>query len=150
SGTPALLPCHRSETRRAVSPRRADIAGRSPDPIERYPHINPDGGVRVTAAGRRVVRTAGGEPMTMSGPARMVRCPTCMDTFNWIDTGVVWLYNDTKRQYEAIDISDLEPVKQAATRRDGYYLCPNPSRDAPEHYLPASYATYDDPLVVGL
>jgi hypothetical protein len=88
--------------------------------------------------------------MTTSDSGRMVRCPTCMDEFHWIDTGAVWLYDDTKRQYEPIDISNLKPVKQAATRRDGYYLCPNPSGDAPEHYLPASYATYDDPLVVGL
>lgn len=73
-----------------------------------------------------------------------------MDTFEWIDIGEVWLYDDAERQYELIDISGLNPAKQAATRRDGYHQCPNPSGDAPEHYLPASYATYDDPLVVGL
>lgn len=73
-----------------------------------------------------------------------------MDTFDWIDTGEVWLYDDADRQYERIDISNLDPAKQAASRRDGYFQCPNPSEDAPKHYLPASYATYEDPLVVGL
>lgn len=73
-----------------------------------------------------------------------------MDTFEWIDIGEVWLYDDAERQYELIDISGLDSAKQAATRRNGYHRCPNPSGDAPEHYLPASYATYGDPLVVGL
>lgn len=73
-----------------------------------------------------------------------------MDTFEWIDLGGVWRYDDAERQYELIDIRGLDPVKQAATRRNGYHLCPNPSGDAPEHYLPASYATYQEPLVVGL
>lgn len=88
--------------------------------------------------------------MTTSGTGRIVRCPTCMDTFEWKNTGKVWRYDDTNRQYESIDISGLDSVKQAAARRDGYYECPNPSKDAPKHYLPASYATYEDPLVVGL
>lgn len=73
-----------------------------------------------------------------------------MDTFDWIDTDVVWLYNEADRQYELIDIGGLDPVKQAARLRDGYYKCPNPSGDAPEHYLPACYGSYEDPLVVGL
>lgn len=73
-----------------------------------------------------------------------------MDTFEWVDNDTVWLYDDAERQYQSIDISHWDPVKQAAMRRDGYHRCPNPSQDAPEHYLPASYASYGDPLVVGL
>lgn len=88
--------------------------------------------------------------MTTEGVGRVVRCPTCMDTFEWIDAGEVWRYDDAERQYELINISRLDSAKQAAMRRNGYHRCPNPSEDAPEHYLPASYATYEDPLVVGL
>lgn len=88
--------------------------------------------------------------MTTIGIRRTVRCPTCMDTFHWNDTGEVLRYDDDERRYKAHDISSLDPVKKAAARRDGYYRCPNPSGDAPEHYLPASYYTYEDPLVVGL
>jgi hypothetical protein len=73
-----------------------------------------------------------------------------MDTFGWIDTGVVWLFDEANRQYKRMDISGLDPAKHAAKLRDGYYKCPNPSGDAPVHYLPACYGTYEDPLVVGL
>ncbi len=67
--------------------------------------------------------------MTAFG-ARRVLCPTCMDHFDWIETGGVWLFDDDTRDY--------------------YQQCPNPSRDAPEHYLPATYLGYQDPLVIGL
>lgn len=87
--------------------------------------------------------------MTAFG-ARSVLCPTCMDHFDWIETGGVWLFDDDARDYQLVDVSDLPPLKQAQVRRDGYQRCPNPSHDAPEHYLPASYLTYEDPLVIGL
>ena len=77
-------------------------------------------------------------------------CPTCMDEFDWIETGGVWLFDDDTRSYQLVDVSDLTPLKQAQVRREGYQRCPNPSADAPEHYLPATYLTYENPLVVGL
>jgi hypothetical protein len=73
-----------------------------------------------------------------------------MDEFAWIETGGVWLYDDDIRGYQLVDVSDLTPLKQAQVRRDGYQRCPNPSGDAPEHYLPATYLTYENPLVIGL
>jgi hypothetical protein len=81
---------------------------------------------------------------------RRVLCPTCMDEFDWIESGGVWLFDDDARDFQLVDVSDLSPLKQAQVRRDGYQRCPNPSGDAAEHYLPASYLTYEAPLVIGL
>ncbi|WP_214406130.1 hypothetical protein [Pseudonocardia lacus] len=81
---------------------------------------------------------------------RAVRCPTCADEFDWFEDGTVFLFDETTSRYESAGIGSWEPVKQADARRRGYRRCPNPSADTPEHYLPATYADYEDPLVIGL
>jgi hypothetical protein len=84
-----------------------------------------------------------------SGP-RYVRCPVCADEFEWSEDPTISLYNEAEDRYELYDISALPPVKRADLARNGYRRCPNPSSDTVEHYLPATYADYGDPLVVGL
>lgn len=91
--------------------------------------------------------------MTAAYPGpRRVRCPTCMDEFDWVESGGVYLYDEYEGQgqYQLVDVSELAPVKAAVVRREGYQRCPNPSNDAPAHYLPASYASFEDPIVIGL
>lgn len=81
---------------------------------------------------------------------RSVRCPTCADTFPWMDDGQVWVYDKGKSEFDVLDVAKWEPVKRADVLRRGYRICPNPSGDTPEHYLPATYAEFADPLVIGL
>jgi hypothetical protein len=79
---------------------------------------------------------------------RTVCCPTCLDTFLWDETG---LHEFFAGQYRPLDLSAVhEPRKRADRLRTAYKLCPNPSGDAPGHYIPASYATYPDPIRIGL
>jgi hypothetical protein len=79
-----------------------------------------------------------------------VRCPVCADEFLWAPASTVYLYNEENSAYEAKDISRMPPARRAQTRVTGYLKCPHPSRDMDEHYLPATYFDYPDPLVVGL
>lgn len=79
-----------------------------------------------------------------------MRCPICADEFFWPDEPVVSLYDAEHSRYELVDISALSAIKQADLARRGYRECPNPSGDTPRHYLPATYAGYADPLVLGL
>ncbi|GLY44405.1 hypothetical protein Amsp01_104280 [Amycolatopsis sp. NBRC 101858] len=81
---------------------------------------------------------------------RRVRCPICADEFFWPDEPTVSLHNAEHDRYELVDISALSPAKQADLARRGYRECPNPSGDTSRHFLPATYANYADPLVVGL
>lgn len=81
---------------------------------------------------------------------RRVRCPICADEFKWPNDSTVWTYKEADGSYEIYDISGLSQVKQDDLVRNGYRQCPNPSGDAAVHYLPASYADYLDPLVIGL
>ncbi|OXM46891.1 hypothetical protein CFP75_25625 [Amycolatopsis alba DSM 44262] len=79
-----------------------------------------------------------------------MRCPICADEFAWPDEPVVSLYDAEHARYDLVDISALPAAKQADLTRRGYRACPNPSGDTTPHYLPATYADYSDPLVVGL
>ncbi|GGP68675.1 ATP-binding protein [Saccharothrix coeruleofusca] len=91
--------------------------------------------------------------MTASGwtpPPRRVRCPVCADEYDWPDDGRIWLYDEENRRYQDEDTRALPEVKRASLARRGYRQCPNPSQDVAEHYLPATYAEYADPLVIGL
>jgi hypothetical protein len=81
---------------------------------------------------------------------RRVRCPTCADEFDWRDDGIVSLFDEATSRFVEVDVAAWEPVKRADALRRGYRRCPNPSADSPEHYLPAAYADYADPLVIGL
>jgi hypothetical protein len=82
-------------------------------------------------------------------PVRDVRCPTCADRFPWIDDQTVSVFNPAGT-YDLLDVGDIEPVKRADLLRRGYRRCPNPSGDMPEHYLPATWGDYENPLAVGL
>jgi len=90
--------------------------------------------------------------MTSGVPeARFVRCPICMDSFQWPRDNVIWLYEERESEYQTVDLSDIaSSAKQVDLRRQGYIRCPNPSQDTPVHYLPATYHAYQAPLVVGL
>jgi GTPase SAR1 family protein len=80
----------------------------------------------------------------------LVRCPVCADEYYWPTDPTISLYNETENSYEFVDVSSLHPAKQADLARRGYRQCPNPSSDTTPHYLPATYATYREPLVIGL
>ncbi len=80
----------------------------------------------------------------------MVRCPTCADDFPWPDDPTIALYDEVNDAYEMVDVSPMPPGKRADLARHGYRQCPNPSADTPRHYLPATYADYQEPLVIGL
>ncbi|WP_214406131.1 hypothetical protein [Pseudonocardia lacus] len=60
------------------------------------------------------------------------------------------VYDETRTAYDEVDVNGLEPVKRADLLRRGYRRCPNPSADMPEHYLPATWGDYADPLAIGL
>ncbi|MEU5261135.1 hypothetical protein [Amycolatopsis sp. NPDC021455] len=60
------------------------------------------------------------------------------------------MHDKEKGGYKTIDLATLSPSKQADLARRGYRPCPNPSGDSVPHYLPATYADYGDPLVIGL
>ncbi|MCC8246718.1 P-loop NTPase fold protein [Saccharothrix luteola] len=67
-------------------------------------------------------------------------CPVCLDTFVW-DDSAQWYWGDDGH---ARVRNDEVPVDHR------YVRCPNPSADAPEHYLPVGYADYGPPVVIGL
>lgn len=79
-----------------------------------------------------------------------VRCPVCADEFTWSPTSTVFVYNEDNSAFEAKDTSRMPSVRQAQMRVSGYQKCPHPSGDMDDHYLPATYFAYPDPLVVGL
>ncbi|MGM1057958.1 TRAFAC clade GTPase domain-containing protein [Saccharothrix sp. Mg75] len=77
-------------------------------------------------------------------------CPICADDYDWPDDSRVWVFDEQNARYDVEDTARLSEAKRASLARKGYRLCPNPSDDMEEHYLPATYAEYDAPLVVGL
>jgi hypothetical protein len=80
-----------------------------------------------------------------------VRCPICADDFVWPGSDPnIFLYDEENVRYELVDISGQPPIKQVDLARQGYRQCPNPSGDTAVHYLPATYADYGPPLVIGL
>ncbi|GLZ28007.1 hypothetical protein Lesp02_01970 [Lentzea sp. NBRC 105346] len=83
-------------------------------------------------------------------PPRYVRCPVCADEFVWPEDPFISLYDEMNDRYEVDDLSKLPPAKAINRLRKGYRKCPNPSRDTAAHYLPATYADYRNPLVIGL
>ncbi|MGQ0777878.1 MAG: hypothetical protein ACT4NY_26290 [Pseudonocardiales bacterium] len=90
--------------------------------------------------------------MTSGIPAaRFVRCPICMDSFTWPRGSIIWQYKETESKYQEFDLSGItDSAKREDLRRHGYIRCPNPSQDTTEHYLPATYNAYPEPLVIGL
>lgn len=79
-----------------------------------------------------------------------LRCPTCADDVVWEPDEQVYRYDDAQSNYERVNITTMSESVLATTLREGYRKCPHPSGDMPEHYLPATYFNYRDPLVVGL
>lgn len=86
----------------------------------------------------------------MTGAERRLRCPVCADEFVWPDEPVVWIFDEEQQRYVPFDVSSTPPEKRAELARFGYQRCPNPTGDATEHFLPATYGKYGDPLVIGL
>lgn len=87
---------------------------------------------------------------TRGRPARHMRCPVCADEFDWPQDPYISIYNDKTGGYDLVDVSAMPDSKRDNHLRKGYQQCPNPSNDTAEHYLPATYADYGDPLVIGL
>lgn len=88
--------------------------------------------------------------MTTTSPEEQALCPTCADEVTWGAEDPIYSYDRVRSKYEEIDLSTMSEARRHATLREGYRRCPNPSRDMPEHYLPATYATFHNPLIVGL
>ncbi|MFG1607795.1 ATP-binding protein [Actinoplanes sp. NPDC049265] len=82
--------------------------------------------------------------------ARIVRCPICADDFYWPEAGPVLVFDQDAAKYRPLDPNRLGPARRAGALRGGYIQCPHPAGDMAAHYLPATYADYRDPLVVGL
>ncbi|HSV65000.1 MAG TPA: hypothetical protein VLJ59_03700 [Mycobacteriales bacterium] len=81
---------------------------------------------------------------------RSVRCPICLDTFDWPSGDVLYHYEERGgRQPLAMPLG-IDELKRRDILRTAELRCPNPSRDTPAHFLPVSYASYAEPLVVGL
>ncbi len=78
-----------------------------------------------------------------------VRCPICLDVFDWEYSEPYAYRNGT---YVPLDVSDIgDDLKRNDEMIGAYRRCPNPSADMPErHYLPVAYASSGPPLVVGL
>ncbi|EOD67117.1 hypothetical protein [Amycolatopsis vancoresmycina] len=81
---------------------------------------------------------------------RVITCPTCLDKFGWNDTELLEYSPKEGRYSPAVWPDHGNPAKVADARSRWYVRCPNPSKDSPNHYLPATYVDYDDPLVIAL
>jgi hypothetical protein len=79
-----------------------------------------------------------------------VRCPICVDEFPAPPGGVLYVYNEQTAQSEPVDITRLTPARQAQIMVNGYFKCPHPSGDTHEHYVPATYWYYPDPVIISL
>ncbi|MGH3624425.1 MAG: hypothetical protein ACRDQ5_22010, partial [Sciscionella sp.] len=79
-----------------------------------------------------------------------VRCPVCLDSYPWSDDDELWRYDDEQQQYVELYSGVRDPLKGEHLRRYAYRRCPNPSRDSPEHYLPATYHAFEPPLVIAM
>ncbi|WP_091319428.1 hypothetical protein [Amycolatopsis tolypomycina] len=86
----------------------------------------------------------------MTPAVRHVTCPTCLDSFAWQETELLE-YSPKEGKYNPVVWPDgKNPAKVADARSRWYVRCPNPSKDGANHYLPATYVDYDDPLVIAL
>ena len=87
----------------------------------------------------------------MTSPPRPteVRCPICLDVFDWEYDDLFVYRNGT---YVPLNVSNVgDELKRNDEMIGAYRRCPNPSADMPErHYLPIAYASSGPPLVVGL
>lgn len=77
----------------------------------------------------------------------LVRCPVCLDSYP-LPGDELWRRNGG--QYHQDSPAARDPLKRSFGDLHGYRRCPNPSQDAAEHYLPATYHAYDPPLVVAM
>jgi hypothetical protein len=82
--------------------------------------------------------------------SRFVRCPICAHEFLWPDDQMVWIYDEQNSTYEPVNVSGESPSRRADLERQGYRQCPTSSSETAEHYIPATYARYRDPLIIGL
>jgi hypothetical protein len=89
--------------------------------------------------------------MTAPNPPRerSVLCPICLDVYPWPHKAQLFEYKDGS--YAPITpIAGPGTPQHKRMMRTAYLRCPNPSEDLDAHYLPALYATFNRPLVVGL
>lgn len=78
-----------------------------------------------------------------------VMCPICMDEYDWPERPQLYKYEDGDYVATAVSTAGGGTRENADLRRT-YVRCPNPSDDLNTHYLPARYATFHKPLVIGM
>ncbi|WP_030440435.1 TRAFAC clade GTPase domain-containing protein [Actinoplanes subtropicus] len=87
-------------------------------------------------------------PARRTGPARGRDCYLCLDPVEWAEQD---LYTWAGDGYRPIDPGSLGSGRRRDDRlQQAFRRCPNPSGDAPPHYLPAAYLLGGAPINVGL
>lgn len=86
----------------------------------------------------------------MAPPPRSVCCPICLDTYPWSTDGPFYEYDQDDGGFTEVDLTFVTGQKRDSMLGTAYVRCPNPSRDMDDHFLPALYATFNKPLVIGL
>lgn len=91
-----------------------------------------------------------GGPPTQNTPvrAREVLCPICLDSYPWPHSPQLYEYRSGS--YVAVPTPPVGTARYEPVLRNAYVRCPHESDDVDTHYLPARYATYGPPLVIGL
>jgi len=83
-----------------------------------------------------------------AAPATPRECYLCLDPVLWAEQD---LYAWTDDGYQPLDPVSLGSGRRRDDRlRQAFRRCPNPSGDAPPHYLPAAYLLGGPPINVGL
>jgi hypothetical protein len=82
-------------------------------------------------------------------PTRVITCPICLDRYPLSTTAL--FEHQPGGGYTPLAIpASTDPRRRKDLLRNSYLRCPNPSRDMPAHYLPTTYASYQEPVVIGL
>jgi hypothetical protein len=94
----------------------------------------------------------GGVPGHGSVPASAVTCPVCLTPIPDWDTRGFWEYHNDKDDYVEIRIPpDATAVQRTRYMLGAYVRCPSTEDDqtAVHHYLPARYAQFGAPVLLG-
>jgi hypothetical protein len=78
-----------------------------------------------------------------------VTCPVCLSRLNWAALPR-YRYDGSTFSYVELKMSGNATADQRVRAERGAMVkCPDPSRSAAEHYLPADYGRYGKPVVLG-
>lgn len=139
-GAPAPAPRTAEAERLAAGRRRFDEVfqrrGQSPTPPREPAHV-PE---------RRRRRWWRAQPAARhAAPVTRRDCYLCLDPVEWAEQD---LYAWTDDGYHPLDLGSGR--RREDRLRQAFRRCPNPSGDAPPHYLPAAYLLGGPPINVGL